>query len=313
MAVIGQSKPFAVQIKPAGTPAMDMVTAVDAYLERFTVELDVPENLRAAVQYALLGGGKRLRPVLAWHAAQAVGGPGEDSLPAGAAIELVHAFSLVHDDLPAMDDDDLRRGRPTLHRHTSEAMAILAGDAMLNLAFQLLCEKIDDPRLARDLVRELAVGTTGMIAGQIYDTLGGFPVGLEGRAKLELIHLNKTGALIRASCRMGAMCALAHTGTPVADAARRLASVTAYGDAIGLMFQIVDDVLDVTQTTEHLGKKSNKDVDAGKLTYPGVLGLEASTRAISDLLARAEAAVAPFGIAGEPLANLARYMAVRTK
>lgn len=292
---------------------MDMVTAVDAYLDRFTAEMAVPENLREAVRYALLGGGKRLRPVLAWHAAQAVGGRGEISLPAGAAIELVHAFSLVHDDLPAMDDDDLRRGRPTLHRHTSEAMAILAGDAMLNLAFQLLCEKIADPRLARDLMRELAVGTTGMIAGQIYDTLGGFPAGVEGRGRLELIHVNKTGALIRASCRMGAMCALADLGVSAEEASRRLALITQYGDAVGLMFQIVDDVLDVTQTTEHLGKKSNKDIDAGKLTYPGVLGLDASHRAISDLLDRAETAVASFGSAGEHLANLARFMAVRTK
>ncbi len=292
---------------------METVTAIDTYLDRFTAEMAVPENLREAVRYALLGGGKRLRPILAWYAAQAVGGPGEISLPAGAAVELVHAFSLVHDDLPAMDDDDLRRGRPTLHRHTSEAMAILAGDAMLNLAFQLLCEKVADPRLGRDLMSELAVGTTGMIAGQIYDTLGGFPAGLEGRGRLELIHVNKTGALIRASCRMGAMCALADLGVSAEEASRRLALITQYGDAVGLMFQIVDDVLDVTQTTEHLGKKSNKDIDAGKLTYPGVLGLDASQRAISDLLARAEAAVATFGAAGQHLANLARFLAVRTK
>lgn len=313
MAVIGHAKPVTVNVNPAGTPAMDMVTAVDAYLDRFTAEMAVPENLREAVRYALLGGGKRLRPILAWYAAQAVGGPGEISLPAGAAVELVHAFSLVHDDLPAMDDDDLRRGRPTLHRHTSEAMAILAGDAMLNLAFQLLCEKVADPRLGRDLMRELAVGTTGMIAGQIYDTLGGFPAGLDGRARLELIHANKTGALIRASCRMGAMCALADLGVSADEASRRLALITQYGDAVGLMFQIVDDVLDVTQTTEHLGKKSNKDIDAGKLTYPGVLGLDASQRAISDLLARAEAAIATFGTASQHLANLARFLAVRTK
>ena len=292
---------------------METVTAIDTYLDRFTAEMAVPENLREAVRYALLGGGKRLRPILAWYAAQAVGGPGEISLPAGAAVELVHAFSLVHDDLPAMDDDDLRRGRPTLHRHTSEAMAILAGDAMLNLAFQLLCEKVADPRLGRDLMSELAVGTTGMIAGQIYDTLGGFPAGLEGRGRLELIHVNKTGALIRASCRMGAMCALADLGVSAEEASRRLALITKYGDAVGLMFQIVDDVLDVTQTTEHLGKKSNKDIDAGKLTYPGVLGLDASQRAISDLLARAEAAIATFGTASQHLANLARFLAVRTK
>src|SRR5205085_8444230 len=135
----------------------------------------MPDNLREAIRYSLLGGGKRLRPVLAWHACAALGAPGEASLPAGAAVELVHAFSLVHDDLPAMDDDDLRRGRPTLHIHAGEAMAILAGDALMALAFDVLARHVAEPTLAGILVAELSAATTGMIAGQVYDSLGGLP------------------------------------------------------------------------------------------------------------------------------------------
>lgn len=285
---------------------------VDAYLDGFVCSLAVPENLRDAIRYALLGGGKRLRPVIAWYAAEAVGGRGEESLPAGAAVELVHAFSLVHDDLPAMDDDDLRRGRPTLHRAFNEAMAILAGDAKLTFAFAVLVERVRRAELATQLVAELATGTAGMIAGQVYDTLGGMDDALPGEAKLKLIHKNKTGALIRSSARMGAMLALAaEPEVEVREA--RLAHISTYADAIGLMFQIVDDILDVTQTTEQLGKKTNKDHSAGKLTYPGVLGLEAANARVDELLAEALEAISEFGAAAEPLRLLARYMAVRTK
>ena len=287
------------------------VAEVDGYLHGFVSSLPIPDNLREAVRYALLGGGKRLRPVLAWYSAEAVGGTGQSSLPAGAAVELVHAFSLVHDDLPAMDDDDLRRGRPTLHRAFNEAMAILAGDAKLNFAFQVLVERVHDPLVASSLVRELAIGTGGMIAGQVYDTLGGMPETMAAEEKLKCIHNNKTGALIRASCRMGAMLGLMDTGRAQGD--QRLVAVTAYADAIGLMFQIVDDILDVTQTTEQLGKKSGKDQDAGKMTYPGVLGLDAANKRVDDLLAEALAALEPLWAPAEPLRQLARYMAVRTK
>jgi len=286
---------------------------VDDYLRLLVEGLDFPTNLRDAIAYGLYGGGKRLRPLLAWWSAAAVSGQtgpraGEASLPAGAAVELVHAFSLVHDDLPAMDDDDIRRGRPTLHRATSEAMAILAGDAMLNLAYAHLAKVIARPTLLGTLVSELALGTSGMIAGQVYDTLGGFAPAMSGEDKLITIHTNKTGALLRASCRMGALCAMG----PSPDE-RLLTTITTYSDAIGLMFQIVDDIIDVTQPPEHAGKKTGKDIEAGKLTYPGVLGLDASNARVEDLRRIALDAAASLGPAAQPLSQIAEYMAVRTK
>jgi len=246
------------------------------------------------------------------------------SLPAAAAVELIHAFSLVHDDLPGIDNDDLRRGKPTLHKHTSEAMAILAGDAMLTLAFQTLVERVPDTLLARDLVRELGAGTSSMIAGQVYDTLGGFDDSISPQDRLTTIHHNKTGALIRASCRMGALCGLHHPALLTdAVAAQALAAdaihspllkaISSYADAVGLMFQIVDDLLDVTQTTDHLGKKAGKDIQAGKLTYPAVHGIEASKKHVRELEDAALAVIAPLGAPAEPLRELASYMAIRTR
>ncbi|CAN5830576.1 polyprenyl synthetase family protein [soil metagenome] len=296
------------------------VIEVDEYLRQLVDGLAFPTNLRDAIAYGLYGGGKRLRPLLAWWCCAAVGGDPAASLPAGAAVELVHAFSLVHDDLPAMDDDDLRRGRPTLHRATSEAMAILAGDAMLNLAYAHLVDATRAPALLGSLVRELAEGTGGMIAGQVYDTLGGFEPGLEDERKLSTIHLNKTGALLRAACRMGAMIGLDAPGPAGAQPHRKsdsprasLDAITRYADAVGLMFQIVDDIIDVTQPAEHAGKKTGKDAEAGKLTYPGVLGLGASRERVARLLDGASAALQPFGAAADPLRAIAAYMAIRTK
>jgi geranylgeranyl diphosphate synthase type II len=284
--------------------------SIEKYLDAYVRELDIPVNLREAVAYALLGGGKRLRPLLAWHCCAGVGAKGELSLPAGAAVELIHAFSLVHDDLPAIDNDTMRRGKPTLHVHAGEAMAILAGDAKLTYAFQIIAEKVTDPAVAGTLVRELALGTSGMITGQVYDTLGGFAPGLSDEQKLVLIHSNKTGALLRASCRMGAICGLAaRTGKP----GRELQLITDYAEAIGLMFQIVDDILDVTQSAAHTGKATGKDVDAGKLTYPSVLGLERSRAEVVKLRDKALNACHELGPSAEPLAQLAAYMAVRTK
>ncbi len=277
---------------------------IEAYLTSFAAGLALPRNLLDAIEYSLLGGGKRLRPLLAWESCIAAGGKGELSLPAGAAVELVHAFSLVHDDLPAMDDDDLRRGRPTLHIHAGEAMAILAGDAMLALGFRAVLG-VPDAALAQRLGRELAAGTEGMIAGQVYDTLGGMPAGLDDRARLELIHRNKTGALIRASCRMGAACAGA------ADGSAGLECISRYADAAGLMFQVVDDLLDVTQTAERIGKHTHKDAQAGKLTYPGLLGVEGSRRIVRDLEQLAITALAPLGPAADGLTALARSLARR--
>jgi geranylgeranyl pyrophosphate synthase len=315
-------KPSAVSGDGLADALASCVKHVDRYLLEYVATLPLSTNLADAVRYALLGGGKRLRPLLAWHSAAAVGGAGPESLPAGAAVELIHAFSLVHDDLPGLDNDDLRRGRPTLHKATSEAMAILAGDAMLTLAFQLLVDRAGAAELAASLVSELAVGTSGMITGQVFDTLGGFPAGLDDRAKLREIHRNKTGALIRASCRMGALCGLASPGALASAGGQghagltreqRMEAISVYADAIGLMFQIVDDILDVTQTAEHVGKRTQKDTDAGKLTYPGVLGIEGSRREVERTLEVALSAIAPLGEAARPLADLASYMAVRTK
>lgn len=280
---------------------------VDAYLEAYVASLDCPAALREAIRYALLGGGKRLRPLLAWHACVAVGGTGELSLPAGAAVELIHAFSLVHDDLPGLDNDDMRRGRATLHKKTSEAMAILAGDAMLTMAFELITERVRPEAVAARLSAELARGTSGMITGQVYDTLAGFPDGLNDEQKLRLVHRNKTGALIRAACRMGAISA-----SPTLPTAS-LEAIATYGDAVGLMFQIVDDLIDATQTSEHAGKKTGKDQDAGKLTYPGVIGLDRSRAEVERSLKAALDALAPLGEPARPLRELAAYMAIRTK
>lgn len=293
---------------------------VESFLASYLDDCALPANLDEAVRYALLTGGKRLRPILAAHCCAAVGGGPDDWLPAGASVEMIHAFSLIHDDLPALDDDDLRRGRPTLHRAHGEAMAILAGDVLMSLAFQVLVERTPEPALAARLVREIGLGTTSMIAGQVYDTLGGFAPGLSERDRLRLVHDNKTGALITAACRMGAIGA---RGNGAGDESK-LEAVTRYGACIGLMFQIVDDLLDVEQTTEHLGKRASKDVDAGKLTYPGLVGIDASRREIDRLLASALEATRVLGEGGQgpdveaggggaALARIAEFMAVRTK
>lgn len=282
--------------------------AVEKLLERSTRAPGTPEALVDAVRYALIGGGKRLRPLLAWHCAKAVGGAGRDAAPALVAVEYIHAFSLVHDDLPAIDNDDLRRGRPTLHIHAGEAMAVLAGDAMLNQAFVVLARAKLPPALVTLLLEELAGATSAMIAGQVYDTLGGLPDSLPSVRKLQIIHLNKTGALLRAACRMGALCAI---GPKPRD--KRLAAITRYADAIGLMFQIVDDLIDVQQSSEHTGKRTHKDAEKGKLTYPGVLGIEASRAEIERLHAKATRAVRELGPPAEPLRNLADLMATRTR
>jgi geranylgeranyl pyrophosphate synthase len=287
--------------------------AVDAAMLSLVQGLDAPPNLRDAIAYALLGPGKRLRPILAWYCAESVGADPRASLRAGVAVELVHAFSLVHDDLPGLDNDDLRRGRPTLHRQTSEAMAILAGDAMLNLVYLWLERSTADERLFRRLVGEIAGATAAMINGQVYDTLGGFPDALTPEQRLQLVHRNKTGALLLAACRMGALCGLAEQGLDLADQGPSLVAITQYARAVGLMFQIVDDVLDVTQTPEHIGKATGKDIDAGKITYPGVLGLERSLAEIARLEREALQAIAPLGERSRNLAELAVMMARRTR
>ena len=288
------------------TETGDIIARIDHAIVDFLDRRGLPGNLDEAIRYAILGGGKRLRPVLAWRSAEACGADGAVSLAAGVAVELIHAFSLVHDDLPAMDDDDLRRGRPTLHIHAGEAMAILAGDAMLTLAF----EAATDPAFGLEagiiprLLSELCGGTNAMIAGQVYDTLGGFNDELTQEQRLRLIHHNKTGALIRASCRMGALCANA------SDV--QLGSITEFSEAIGLQFQVVDDLLDAEGDSATVGKATGKDASAGKLTYPGVLGIEASRAIASDLHDRAQRSTAALGDRGQGLLDLLGKLTHRT-
>jgi geranylgeranyl diphosphate synthase type II len=280
------------------------LSIIETSLSR-AIDHDGPTHLRDAMTYALLGGGKRIRPLLCWHACVACGGSGEESLVAGCAVEMVHAFSLVHDDLPAIDNDDMRRGRPTLHRHAGEAMAILAGDALLTHALVRVARETRRGVDVVAMVRELAQATGKMIDGQVYDTLGGVPDGLSAREGLELIHRGKTGALITAACRLGGLAAGAE------DA--KLRSVTRFGEAAGLMFQIVDDLVDATQPSEHAGKRTGKDAEAGKVTYPRVLGVEGSYAEVERLRIEARGAVEPLGERAAGLLALLEFLASRTR
>ncbi|VAX39179.1 (2E,6E)-farnesyl diphosphate synthase [hydrothermal vent metagenome] len=292
--------------------------AIEEELAQMMRTIAVPGSLREAMAYATLDGGKRLRPLLVWHGCVAAGGEGPESLPACTAVELVHCFSLVHDDLPALDDDDLRRGRPTLHKKAGEAMAILAGDALLARAFGVLAGRLE-VEVFREVAGELAAACERMIAGQVLDTLGfgDEASGLSDEHRLEAIHRGKTGAMLVASLRMGGMCAKTDKRdthpTDENGVEGVLERLTAYGEAIGLMFQVVDDLLDVTQTAEHLGKRSSKDAQAGKLTYPGVLGVERSRTLVEELRATALDELSDLGPEAEPLRLLAEYFAVRTK
>jgi len=282
-----------------------LVTEIEADLASRIEAVAGPAALRDALAYSVMGAGKRLRPVLTLLSCEAAGGDRNRGRAAASAIELIHAFSLVHDDLPAMDDDALRRGRPTLHMHAGEAMAILTGDVMMSLAFEWITDVDLDGETSAQLVRTLAGATSCMIAGQVYDTLGGFPPDLSKPKQLKLVHLNKTAALIRAACRLGAFCAEASP--------EDLASLTSYGQSVGMMFQIVDDLLDVTATAEHIGKATGKDVQAGKLTYAGVHGTDASRAEVRRLRDEAHDALAPLGRAADQLLELCDFMAVRTK
>jgi len=277
---------------------------LDHYLADWLDGRSLPHDLDAAIRYAALGPGKRLRPLLTIRCCEAVGGNEVDALAPAAAVELIHAFSLVHDDLPALDDDDLRRGRPTLHRHAGEAMAVLAGDAMLGLAMELVLDRLP-AELARPVGRELIRGCNRMIAGQVYDTL---PAAHESGSELDCLlitHRNKTGALLRAACRAGALCGRADE--------RQLEAVTGFGEAVGLMFQIVDDLLDVTGTTEQLGKTAGKDAEQEKRTYPALLGLEASRREVARLHSVALAELDPLGPRAGALAELCDYLSARPR
>ena len=263
---------------------------------------DAPSRLLEAIEYSVMAGGKRLRPALVLECAAACGSVNPSAVAAAAAVELVHTFSLVHDDLPAMDDDDLRRGRPTNHKVFGEAIAILAGDAMVAMAFEVLAAEAE-PGVVPELVSELAraTGPLGMIGGQVLDMQGqNTALSLDA---LRALHAAKTGALLTASCRMGAIAAGA-TG-------ERLQAVTLYGRSLGLAFQIVDDILDVTSTPAELGKATAKDAARGKNTYPALLGLEGSRAEAGRQLDLAIQAIEPVGAAADGLRLLARFVVER--
>lgn len=284
--------------------------ALSGYFKSFDRRFEeTPPRLLESIQYSLTAGGKRLRPALVLESWKACGGedrPGtrRSALAAAAAIELIHTFSLVHDDLPAMDDDDLRRGQPTNHKVYGEAMAILAGDAMVMLAFEIVAED-SDPAVVPSLIRELAraSGPEGMIGGQVLD-IDGENVALK-LGQLQRLHAMKTGALLIASCRLGAIAAGAENAA--------LEAVSAYGKHLGLAFQIVDDVLDVTSTPEQLGKATRKDATKGKNTYPSLLGLEGSRHEAEQQLAAALKAVEDLGPRADVLRTLARFVVQRDK
>lgn len=280
---------------------LSLIARVDEALGAFLNEVDLPPNLKSAALHAVLAGGKRMRPLLVLHSAHAVGGSYEDAMPAAVAIELIHAFSLVHDDLPALDNDQMRRGRPTVWVAFGHAMGVLAGDVLMSLAFE---SAVASPRAAREITRELTVATTRMINGQVLDTLGGFAPHETPRERLERIHHNKTGALIVGSCRMG--------GFAGGASPSQVEALTTWGSHMGLMFQIVDDLLDETASAEQLGKAVGKDREAGKLTFPGVLGIEASRDEVARLDREARQLVRGLGPAAAPLQNIADFLATRT-
>jgi len=262
-----------------------------------------PRRLVESMEYSLLAGGKRLRPLLCLAFADAVrrGPAGAAAEDAACALEYIHTYSLVHDDLPAMDDDDLRRGRPTNHKVFGEAMAILAGDALLTEAFALLSSGPESARAA--LVSRLAqaAGAAGMVGGQVLDIAEDRPA---EEAYLTRLHRAKTGALLRAACTLGVV---AEGGTPA-----QVAAAERYGDSVGLAFQIADDLLDVTSSPEAMGKPTGADAAAGRHTYPAVLGLEASRLRAAALVNEALAAVRLVEPAPGPLAALARYSVERS-
>lgn len=287
----------------------------DQYLHDYLATLvDAPQRLSEAVRYSLFGPGKRIRPALVLLCYVAAGGDDPEyapAMPPAGAIEMIHCFSLIHDDLPAMDNDDLRRGRPTNHKVYGDALAILAGDALNTLAFELIAARTTQPALAVKLIRELAhaTGTQGMIGGQVLDTCHPDEARSGQNANptladLQRIHRMKTGALIHAACRMGAMTANASPDT--------LSAIDAYGRAIGLAFQIVDDILDVTATQEQMGKKTGKDAAIGKLTYPSLVGLDKARDYLAEQVQIADAVATRLGPHASLLSQLAHDLAHRT-
>jgi len=281
---------------------------VDGCLEAlFVPPLPQLERLYQAMRYSVMNGGKRVRPLLVYAACEALNGDKASADGAACAVELIHAYSLVHDDLPAMDDDDLRRGQPTTHKAFDEACAILAGDGLQSLAFEALAAAAHnpaDPALRLEMFSSLAraAGPAGMVGGQAID-LGSVARKLD-REALELMHRHKTGALIEASVRLGALASGRADDTS-------LAALQQYAQAIGLAFQVQDDILDVESDTATLGKHQGADIARDKPTYPALLGMDAAKAYALELRDQALHALRPFDFAAEPLRELARYIVER--
>jgi geranylgeranyl diphosphate synthase, type II len=271
-------------------------------------ETELPFSLHKSMRYSTFAGGKRLRPILLLAACEAVGGEINTALPAACSMEMIHTYSLIHDDLPAMDNDDFRRGNPTNHKVFGDAVAILAGDALLTQAFILLSSPFFASNVPHDrilaVIHEIAsaAGSRGMVGGQVVDMES------EGKIDLDLptvqyIHTHKTGALIKASVKIGALLGGADD--------RLLSSITRFGEVIGLAFQIADDILDIEGSTEELGKDAGSDQARGKATYPSVIGIEESRRRASELLDMAIESLDSFGEKADPLREIAKFIISR--
>ena len=279
---------------------------IDAKLDEYMPpEGAPPEPIHEAMRYSVFAGGKRLRPILALLAAEACSGSHEQALGAACAVEMIHTYSLIHDDLPAMDDDDLRRGKPTSHKVFGEAIAILAGDALLTMAFETIARGAPKKRVAAALVEELAraAGSSGMVGGQVMDLAG------ESAAPdaqfLQKTHLLKTAALIRASISLGAISCQASK--------KKVKALGAFGEKLSLAFQIIDDIMDEEASAEELGKAVNKDRQKGKMTYPGIFGIERSRNEAEDLTSEALRCLENFDGDIQNLKDTAVYMLTRKK
>ncbi len=278
-------------------------TFLQSYVDSKTKSNGRPNELFDAMAYSLMAGGKRVRPILVLAGYEAVSGTSDEVMPVAASLELIHTYSLIHDDLPAMDDDDFRRNKPTTHIEFGEATAILAGDALLTEAFNIISASNADPGTLVDVIREVthACGPDGMVGGQSIDIL------LEGKKagkdELLYIHTHKTGTFIKASVRIGAIMAGANDS--------QIKALTTYGDNVGLAFQIVDDILDITGTTEELGKPAGSDNERGKNTYPSIFGLEESRKMADKLIADAIDALGVFDEKADPLREIAKYIISR--
>jgi len=279
---------------------------VNHILQVLLASQEINGDLEEALRHTLFAPGKRVRSVLVLCCCELVGGQvNHNAEVAAAAIEMVHTYSLVHDDLPAMDDDDFRRGRPTCHKAFDEATAILTGDALLTLAFEILAKEIDNPAVAVRLIAQLAqdAGPSGMIAGQMADLKAENTTC--SKKILEYIHTNKTAKMFRCAAAMGGICGGATE--------KQLDCLCEYGLNIGLGFQIADDILDVSGSTEQLGKTAGKDVKAAKCTYPAVVGIEKAKQLEKNLAEKAVAALKPFGKKADTLRQLAKALLERTK